>query len=124
MRPSGRRRACDVVEVGKQVQTGVNVVTVGQPAPVMLMDVPRGEPVAKIALADTGEDGLRGVQFDCVGRAVNPPCVALQIFGESQCLQQGDFGDIALPDIGDVIDQGQRRNQLAIFRKVAFECRR
>ena len=88
MRPSGRRRACDVVEVSKEAQTGVNVVTVGQSAPVTLMDVPRGEPVAEIAFADTGEDGLRGVQFDCVGRAVNPPCVALQVLGESQCLRR------------------------------------
>src|SRR5262245_21952835 len=87
----------------------------------MLMDVAGGESVPEVTSSDVSQDRLGGGQFGLVGRTIDAPSMTLEIVGECEGLEQWILGNRPLAGVREMIDQRQRRHELAILREMTLK---
>jgi hypothetical protein len=113
----------DPIEIDDEIEAGLDLVAIGEPGPIPLMQVARGEAGQEIALANPSENRLCGSELDLATGAISPTRMRLQIFCVSDGAQRGHFGYWTYAVVSQMSNECQGRDELAIFCEMAFESR-
>src|SRR5262249_7340830 len=118
---SGRTRFGEVVEIDQETETELHLLFIGQVAPPVALHVPSRKAVRQLALLYVCEDGLAGRELPLVRGAVDPMGVALEVFRESQGLQERGLRYRSVAGIGEMGHERERGYELAVLGKVPLE---
>jgi len=113
-----------MVELDQKVEPPANVVLIRQLRPAGPVDVASRKSVLEGAPTDVGQNRLGGDNVDRIRGTVDPPCVRLEVFGHSKRAKQRLSPDTARLALDEMVDQSQRRDELAVLGKVRLERRR
>ena len=124
-RPTARlnRQIGKPIVIDQQGKPGDHLFAVGQLRPIVLKNVAGGEAVGQFALADARQDRLRRYHLLSKPRAIEPPGVAFQIARKRDGAIECDRPHRPRAAVGQMVDESQRRHQLAVFGEMAFQGR-
>src|SRR5262245_54446290 len=110
-----------MVELDQEVEPPANMIVIRQLRPTGPVDVASRKSVLEGASTDVGQNRLGGDDVDRIRGTVDAPCVRLEVLGHRQRPEQRLSIYMAGLALDEMVDQGQRRDELAILGKVPLE---
>ena len=81
----------------------------------MPLNIPSHEVITQVAVPNVGEDSLGRAPLGLVPSCVSATSMRFQVCSECTCLLRGRPGDRANSHVGEMHNQGYRRNELSVF---------